>query len=90
MSWAGNVPLTATYGYEPGGDWPEALMTRLIGVQACLWGENMHDRQLVDHMLFPRMPAMAETAWTPPRRKDFARFLATEPLLFRRGERVGR
>jgi hexosaminidase len=90
MSWAGNVPLTATYGYEPGSDWPEALRTRLIGVQACLWGENMHDRQLVDHMLFPRMPAMAETAWTPPRRKDFARFLATEPLLFRRGERVGR
>ena len=89
MSWAGNVPLSATYEYEPGGDWPEAAKPRLIGVQACLWSENMHDRQLIDHMIFPRMPALAETAWTPSSRKDFRRFRAIESLLFRRGEKVG-
>jgi hexosaminidase len=88
-SWAGTVPPEATYNYEPGGDWPEEAKPRLIGVQACLWSENMHDRRLVDHMIFPRMPAMAETAWTPLHRKDYRRFAAIEPLLFSSGEKVG-
>lgn len=88
-SWAGTVPLEATYQYEPGGDWPDEAKPHLIGVQACLWSENMHDRPLVDHMIFPRMPAMAETAWSPSHRKDYRRFTAIEPLLFRPGEKVG-
>jgi hexosaminidase len=88
-SWAGTVPLEATYDYEPGGDWPEEAKPRMIGVQACLWSENMHERRLVDHMIFPRISAMAETAWTPPARKDFRRFAAIAPLLFRSGEKVG-
>ena len=90
MSWAGDVPLSMAYGHDPGSDWPEAARRKLIGVQACLWGENMHDRVLVDRMLFPRMPAMAETAWTPTARKDLRRFTAIAPILFRRGEKVGR
>jgi hexosaminidase len=40
-------------------------------------------------MIFPRMPAMAETAWTPLHRKDYRRFAAIEPLLFSSGEKVG-
>lgn len=88
-SWAGTVSPETTYAYEPGGDWPEAAKPRLIGVQACLWSENMHERRLVDHMIFPRMPAMAETAWTPQARKDYRRFAAIAPLLFRPGEKVG-
>lgn len=88
-SWAGTVPLEATYDYEPGGDWPEEAKPRMIGVQACLWSENMHERRLVDHMIFPRLQAMAEAAWTPPARKDYRRFTAIAPLVYRAGEKVG-
>jgi hexosaminidase len=88
-SWAGTVPVAAAYDYEPGSDWPDEAKPRMIGVQACLWSENMHERRLVDHMIFPRMPAMAEAAWTPSPRKDFRRFSAIEPLIFRAGEKVG-
>ena len=78
-------PPETSYAYEPGSDWPDTAKPRLLGVQACLWSENMHERRLVDHMTFPRLSALAETAWTPAERKDFRRFSAIAPLMPRTG-----
>jgi hexosaminidase len=86
-NWAGTVTAEAAYSYDPGGDWPDPLKARLLGVQANLWGENLHERRLLDHMLFPRLSALAETAWTAPAAKDFRRFSGIEPLMPRTGER---
>jgi hexosaminidase len=87
-SWAGTVSPETSYAYEPGGDWPKAVLPRLLGIQACLWSENMHDKRLVDHMTFPRLSALAERAWTPRESKDFSRFSAIEPLMPRTGDGV--
>ena len=84
-SWAGTVSSSAAYHYDPAADWPEASRGRLKGIQACLWSENMHDKRLIDHMTFPRLSAVAETAWTPANAKDFKRFSAIEPLMPRTG-----
>jgi hexosaminidase len=35
----------------------------IIGIQACLWGENVKGARLVDYMLFPRLLALSERAW---------------------------
>lgn len=88
-SQAGTVSPETSYAYDPGGDRPEEAKPRLIGVQACLWSENMHERSLVGHMIFPRMITMAEGAWTPVGGKDYRRFAAVWPLLFRASEKVG-
>ena len=80
-SWAGTVPLSASYDFDPGGDWPEAERSRLLGVQSCLWSENLCDRALFDHLVFPRLSAIAETGWTPRERKSLPRFLATHALM---------
>lgn len=82
LSWAGTASPEATYAYEPGGDWPDAAKPHLLGVQANLWGEHLHDRRLVDHMTFPRLAAIAESAWTASHRKNYRRFAAVSPLLF--------
>ena len=80
-SWAGTVSPERCYAYDPGGDWPDELKPRLLGVQACLWSENLHDRRLFDHMTFPRLSAIAESAWTPSNRKHFGRFMAVRTLM---------
>jgi hexosaminidase len=80
-SWAGDVSLERCYAYDPGGDWPGEMNARLLGVQACLWSENLHDRRLADYMTFPRLSAVAESAWTPAERKDFRRFAAMLALM---------
>jgi len=80
-SWAGTVPLTASYDFDPGADWPAAVRSRLIGVQSCLWSENLCDRALFDHLVFSRLSAIAENGWTPRGKKSWPRFIATHELM---------
>lgn len=35
----------------------------ILGIQACLWGENVKGAEMVDYMLFPRLLALSERAW---------------------------
>ena len=35
----------------------------IMGIQACLWGENVKGAGLVDYMMFPRLLALSERAW---------------------------
>jgi len=80
-SWAGNVSVEKCYAFDPGHDWPDAAKPRLIGVQSCLWSENLHDKRLFDHLMFPRLSAVAETAWSPRASKNYARFMAIQSLM---------
>ena len=71
----GFLPLDTVYGYEP----VPAVLTpaqarRILGTQAQLWTEYMPNPRKVEYMAFPRLSALAEVAWTPRERKDFAGF----------------
>ncbi|MCM2293206.1 family 20 glycosylhydrolase [Allorhizobium sp. BGMRC 0089] len=79
-SWAGTVPPHHTYIYEAEGDFPEALKPRLKGVQACIWSEHVLSRDYFNHLVFPRLAAVAEAAWTPKEQKDWLRFAVLAPL----------
>jgi len=73
-SWAGTTPVQKTYETEP-ADWVDDIK-RLIGVQACIWSETLVSRSVFNHLVFPRLAAIAETAWSAPAQKSFARFAA--------------
>ncbi len=79
-SWAGTVPPAHTYGYEAEGDFPEELRSKMKGVQACIWSEHFLSRGYFNHLVFPRLPAIAEAAWTPKVAKNWLRFCAIVPL----------
>ncbi|GGA53965.1 beta-N-acetylhexosaminidase [Pelagibacterium lentulum] len=80
-SWAGTVSLETCYSFTPAHDWPDDAQSKLIGVQSCLWCENLADRKLFDHLVYPRLSAIAETSWTPAATKDFRRFMAIQSLM---------
>jgi hexosaminidase len=79
-SWAGTVPPEHTYGYEAEGDFPEELKDKMKGVEACIWSEHFLSRGYFNRLVFPRLPAIAEAAWTPKAKKDWHRFAAIAPL----------
>ncbi|EPE94671.1 beta-N-acetylhexosaminidase [Rhizobium grahamii] len=79
-SWAGTVPPAHTYAYEAEGDFPEELKDKMKGVQACIWSEHFLSRGYFNRLVFPRLPAIAEAAWTPRGMKDWHRFAAIVPL----------
>lgn len=68
----GMSTLKDVYIYDPleGVSKPELI----LGIQACAWGEVMYDFNDVQWKVFPRICAMAETAWTNPELKDYKKF----------------
>lgn len=74
FSWAGYSHFYDTYNYEP---IPKSLHENenIIGVQANLWSETLHNKGLLDYKLFPRLSALAETAWSKTEYKNFENFV---------------
>ena len=78
-SWAGTVSPEQSYTYEAEGDFPDELRARMKGVQACIWSEHFLSRGYFNHLVFPRLCAVAEAAWSPRSVKDWQRFAALAP-----------
>jgi len=75
-SWAGTASPQTTYEFEAAGDFSDDLKPRIKGVQACIWSEHLISRELFNHMVFPRLSAIAEAGWTEPENKNWLRFAA--------------
>ncbi|KLT65512.1 beta-N-acetylhexosaminidase [Pedobacter sp. BMA] len=74
--WSGSfVPVQNVYNF-PGAavtDLPNAG-NLIRGMQANLWTEAFVENQQLDYMLFPRMAALAEAAWTNQAGKNYEGF----------------
>jgi hexosaminidase len=75
LSIGGYTPLSATYSYNP----TPAVLTPeqqkyIKGVQANLWTEYIPTESKVEYMLYPRLLALSEVAWTPLANKNFKDF----------------
>ncbi|MDO3627700.1 family 20 glycosylhydrolase [Mucilaginibacter sp. BT774] len=75
LSIGGYTPLSATYSYNPT---PAALNADqqkfVMGVQANLWTEYIPTEPKVEYMLYPRLLALSEVAWSPLANKNFKNF----------------
>jgi len=69
------VPLSKLYNFNIAGlGITNAQQKQILGVQAALWTENILTKQKLQYMLFPRITALAEVAWTLDEQKDLNRF----------------
>ena len=76
LTYFGNNTLKDVYDYEPvQKEWSPAVEKLLMGVQASLWTEFCNKPEDVDYLLFPRLSALAEGAWTQTDRKDWQTYL---------------
>jgi hexosaminidase len=67
-SWAGHTSVADVEAFDPTAGWTAPERERLLGVQACLWAEHVHDRPTLERLLFPRLTAVADAAWPAPLR----------------------
>jgi hexosaminidase len=79
--WAGWSSPETAYRFDPSSGWSEGERKRLMGIQACIWSEPMTDRGVFDRLVYPRLSAIAETAWTAPQHKSWERFSALAGLM---------
>jgi len=87
----GNLtPLHAVYEFEPvPSDFSEAEASRILGVQGNVWTEHIRLAVGLEHMIFPRLSAVAETAWTPQTARKWREFLHRLVPQMRRFSRSG-
>jgi hexosaminidase len=72
----GFLPIETVYSFDPV---PKAIadtgkQKHVLGVQFQLWSEYIRSSDHMEYMAFPRACALAEVAWSPTSRKDYADF----------------
>ena len=72
----GYTPLHKIYKYQPDieGKVAKGLRSNILGVQGCMWTEYVPTAEHLEYMLFPRMLAIAEKAWSEPGSTDWDEF----------------
>ncbi|MBO6095869.1 MAG: family 20 glycosylhydrolase, partial [Bacteroidales bacterium] len=59
--------LQVPYDYNPvPAELTAEEAKHILGVQGNLWSEYIYSDYMRDYLTFPKMFAVAETAWTPP------------------------
>lgn len=71
MNWAcpRGCDISSAYNWNPGGFVSGVTDRNVIGVEGAMWGETVASLANADYMVFPRLLALAEVAWSPGARR---------------------
>jgi hexosaminidase len=72
--WAGCIDVRTAYDWDPGAYLIDVPEEAVLGVEAPLWTETIATRDEAEYMMFPRLPAIAELAWSPASARGWAGF----------------
>ncbi len=64
--------LQDIYEYDPDKVFPAGVNAMVIGLQGCLWTEEIPSELMFEYMVYPRLEALAETEWASG--KDWTTF----------------
>lgn len=71
LHWAAYVELDSAYLWEPTEYIKGISKENILGVEAPLWTETVTNRADMDYLVFPRLSALAEVAWTKKERRSW-------------------
>ena len=74
--WAGLVSTEKTYSFNPLGfaELDAEQLTRIFGVEACLWSEFVEDPARAEYQTYPRLCALSEVGWTAQNKRQWEDF----------------
>ncbi|UGA55258.1 beta-N-acetylhexosaminidase [Vibrio sp. VB16] len=78
VHWANVLPLEKVYCYQPLADLAKnaPIREKVLGIQCALWCELIPTEKQLDYMLYPRLLAVAETAWSQTNNRIWKGFLS--------------
>jgi hexosaminidase len=86
----GIVSLADVYAFDPvPAELAPAEARRVLGAQVNAWTEHMRLPARVEHQVFPRAAALAESTWSPPAARNWDSFMARLSVQFARYRRLG-
>ncbi|MDH8701215.1 hexosaminidase [Dysgonomonadaceae bacterium PH5-43] len=82
--WGGFNPIEDVYNFpQPIIHLTKDYEDNIMGLQMSMWTERIGDAQRLDYMVFPRLAAVAEAAWTYPRAKNYSLFMEKLPVFLK-------
>jgi hexosaminidase len=63
--WAAYVEVDSAYIWDPATMIRGISKENIMGVEAPLWTETITNMEELEYMVFPRLPGIAEVAWSP-------------------------
>jgi hexosaminidase len=88
LDWAGKVDVDVPYTWDPAKHLA-VEESQILGVESTIWSETAASIDDVEFLLFPRLPAVAEVAWTPQAARDWTDFRARVGAQARRWSALG-
>lgn len=84
------TPFEKVYKYEPIPEgFTQAQSKHVLGIQANLWSEMIPNFKRLQYQAFPRMLAMAETAWSSKSNKNYEAFQERMGIQYDRLDALG-
>ncbi len=65
LNWAAFIEVDASYNWKVEDMVPGIDMNSVVGIESPIWTETLSTMDELEYMLFPRLPGVAELAWTP-------------------------
>lgn len=84
------ISLEKVYNYHPvPAELTDKEATHIKGVQANLWTEYLTTSRDMDYLLYPRMAALSEVAWSNQKRKNYKNFCIRLDSIKKHYDRMG-
>ena len=74
LDWSGFVELRTAYDWNPATYMKGVSEQAITGVEAALWTETVQNMTAAQYLVMPRLPAIAEVAWSPQSAREWESF----------------
>jgi hexosaminidase len=74
LNWAGLIEVRFAYDWDPATYMTGVTDANIVGVEAPIWSETLRNMTAVQYLAVPRLPALAEVAWTPQSARNWDSF----------------
>ncbi len=74
QNWANYIDVDTAYAWDPVSRVPALSAEQVIGIVAPLWTETVATWDEAEFLLFPRLAAVAEVAWSPAPDREWEEF----------------
>lgn len=74
LDWAALIDLQTAYEWEPTAIVETLPAEAILGVEGPLWSETVETLDDIDQLIFPRVAAIAEVAWSPAQTREWVSF----------------
>jgi hexosaminidase len=88
-TWAALIELDDAYNWDPTELNENIKRENILGVEAPLWAETLRSRADMEFLTFPRLPAIAEIAWTSKDLRSWDSFSTRIKMHGRRWDAMG-